>query len=1158
MADLNIKITADAQPAVVGLNKVTKSTSSLLNKLVETGKGADDFGNALNRDLAVAADKAGYSVKGLQAQLKVLMQYQERVRQGLGETSGEYKAFKDAISLINDEISKQEAVLDGAATATKKYTDVTAEASKETKNYGAKLVSIASNILKFQLLMGPITALVRGVKNTIKESITVSAEAEQTFNKLATVFDSVAESANNAASSISSLVGVAKSTAAGALSTVGDLLQAQGMGQSESLATASSWVSQFYDIINFKDLNMDLGEFAQNFMSGAAGNLRNFRTFGSIVKESAVNARLASEGLDKLTGSQLELAKMTTRANMALEQQANAMGATEREWDSTLAVNRRLSEAWKEYKENLGDTINKVLKPLKEAWTEVLDQINKAKKAQEEFNNGNVNPGVYDMPNSAADRAAFTRRLSALTMGGQSPLATVSNFEDVDSTQALMLKELRAIFIEFGATVADVSNLMGDNLSDAIYEYLTELDAERAAVKKRQEEIDARKAEIEAASDSYDAFIETILNLAGVSGITASSFGSGDSRFTQSDNGPAFLKQQIANAVRESGIEAFNSIEASDLSEFVSAIDIALGEVDESGMVAAKAETIKALYTTLFNKFVQDKTLEENADLLEKIANYYKELTSEVVQSTGVVASMQQMGAGYDVQLAQVGMTDEQKALDNLRREYESLKAKALPEEIADLDAAYEEAERTLLALYNAQKKYDDGLEDEAKEKERIAEYENAIKSINKSMTDYANQIGQIGMTEEEKALDDLRIAFEQQLAELDLTQEEEDNLTQLYEKQRSGLIELQSEQAKYNTLLESQAANLKALENVQKQIDSHATSAANYRTQLAMVGMSSADQTRYKLGLQADEALNSGDLDLYKAIVDEIRAFNELQTATDALTASQKAADEELKRQKAWSDLNKSANPFQGVIDTYNSGKDASGGKVGGGIWALLIELLKNTETFKTLVDLFKNTFVPILDAILKPLLPVLKMFASFFDNLDWELAFDIMKVIAEILAGTLYIIKAAINTIEAVVKTIFYAITFQWGKLDKVWANYTDTMEQDTATMVKTLAAIKDTNFMIARNTENNDLKLLEDLWKRGIIDSQTYYKEAGSIQGTYVPGRVEPAYPSYVSHAPSNSSVTIGTITINAPNGDINEIIRGLVRAGIPLDTSGVAIA
>ena len=254
--------------------------------------------------------------------------------------------------------------------------------------------------------------------------------------------------------------------------------------------------------------------------------------------------------------------------------------------------------------------------------------------------------------------------------------------------------------------------------------------------------------------------------------------------------------------------------------------------------------------------------------------------------------------------------------------------------------------------------------------------------------------------------------------------------------------------------------------------------------------------------------------------------------------------AQEEEDRINAWNEMNASANPFRSVIDTYKAGYENSGGNVGGGIWALLLELLKNTEAFQTLVSLFKDTFVPILDAILKPLMPVLKMFAAFFDNLDWKLAFDIMKIIAEILAGTLFVIKAAINTIEAVVKTIYYAITLQWGKIGDVWKNYVDTTKEDLAKMEECIEAIRDTNFEIARNTddEDKDLALLRDLWNRGIIDEQTYYKESGSLHGNYLPTPVTPYYPT------PSKSVTIGNLTINAPNGDINTIIKELYRYGL----------
>ena len=85
--------------------------------------------------------------------------------------------------------------------------------------------------------------------------------------------------------------------------------------------------------------------------------------------------------------------------------------------------------------------------------------------------------------------------------------------------------------------------------------------------------------------------------------------------------------QQLAIEGRQAAIEAFNNINSSDLSEFVDAVSLALGEVDETDMLKGKAESLKSLYSVLYNQFTKDKTLEENANLLERIAKEYTDIT---------------------------------------------------------------------------------------------------------------------------------------------------------------------------------------------------------------------------------------------------------------------------------------------------------------------------------------------------------------------------------------------------------------------------------------------------------------------------------------------------------------------------------------------------
>jgi phage-related protein len=562
-----------------------------------------------------------------------LDQYEQSLKEVIAETGVNSKATQEAF----EKYAQQKAVVDELTTSQERFVGVQktstsamsdmAEASNKT---GLKLLSVAKNILKFQLLMAPITALVRGFRNTLSDAIKIAGEAEQVFNKLETVFDGFGESAKRMATSLASSIGVANSTAASALATVGDLLQAQGMGTGQSLATANDWVRQFQDIIAFKDINMSLEEFAQNFMSGAAGNLRNFRTFGSIVKESAVNAELAKKGLDKLTGSELELAKMTTRAELALQQQANAMGATEREWETALSVNRRLSEAWKAYKENLGDTINSVLKPMKQWWADILDQINKANKAQEEYNKNNKTPGVYDIHNNSKDMASFTKAMNGIIQwnGGQTPLRSVTDVNALDSTQSMLFSQLKETFIEFEATVNDVRTLMGDDLSKAIYDYLDELDRLRTAEAKQRAEIEARQTNITTMVGNADSFMESLAAIAGVGTLNTQdlSWMTYKDYFARGANSEQDAARIISEYLNSGVEEALNKINSADLKSFGDVIDVALGEVSDGDLLKTKAESFRQFYEVLHNYFGKDGDFsQEELDTLDSIKQAYKD-----------------------------------------------------------------------------------------------------------------------------------------------------------------------------------------------------------------------------------------------------------------------------------------------------------------------------------------------------------------------------------------------------------------------------------------------------------------------------------------------------------------------------------------------------
>jgi soluble cytochrome b562 len=72
------------------------------------------------------------------------------------------------------------------------------------------------------------------------------------------------------------------------------------------------------------------------------------------LNETAVNAKLAATGQDKLTGAALEQAKTTARLTLIQEQSADALGASAREADTFAGKQAVLTAKWEEMKVALG------------------------------------------------------------------------------------------------------------------------------------------------------------------------------------------------------------------------------------------------------------------------------------------------------------------------------------------------------------------------------------------------------------------------------------------------------------------------------------------------------------------------------------------------------------------------------------------------------------------------------------------------------------------------------------------------------------------------------------------------------------------------------------------------------------------------------------
>ena len=873
--------------------------------------------NIYNEMADSATSSSARAQRAFEAELDVLRKLGDRE----GELSLETKHFREEMEKLARAGQSNTAEFNKLAD---QYKEAKAELDKLNSshklfngNFGQYLTSTATAMVMHKA----VSAVMRTVTQTFKESSKAAAEAEQIYNKLNTVFEGFTDTAKQMASELSSSIGVAKSTASSALTTIGDLLQAQGEGVSDSLEKASDWVKRFQDIINFKDINMSLDEFSSNMMAGFLGNTRNLRSVGVVIKDSAVQAELARRNMDKLTGSELELAKMNIRAEMTFKQLDNAMGATEREWDSMLAVNRRYEEAQKEFKENLGDTINNFLKPMKSWWTEILEEMNRAIKAQKEYNEGQrvSNTVSYDNKETreqaiegARSQFNLTNNLIREVSGYDSNLKNLSS----DDTEkfSYYLDELAKKLTFFGFSIDDTRKAFGDKLSPAVLEYIKVVNDRILAEEQEVKNIEARTSRLSSATEAFDKFQESLLGITGVNFVAPDV--SDLTGRTSSDTAMNWALGQM-NSITQFNIEkAIQSIAEADLSTWGDVISGELEGLDISALFEKKMESVAQLFTATWNEYLKDGVIDDDERAtLEKIKSLYGDIADEqTAYNNGLeyeknvkdaVASMNSNAKGYQTQFEQLGMSSPEKAVDDLKRTFnETLATLGLVgDEFDKLVADYEEgsekmsederkriedmiAKRNELnGAYSKELVWLEKLQKAQAENERKEKAKTAILEAQNGLLDIQKQISQLYMTDEEKALDDIKRAYQDQIKTLDLTESEQAQLALQYKTQYEALQKLQEMQKAYNEALEREEKRKQSLAEYQEQ-------RTDYRTQLSQLGMTDRQITESNLMSAGRNAMRSGDIELARQIYLTLFAFEKLQNALEKIELDKKIED--------------------------------------------------------------------------------------------------------------------------------------------------------------------------------------------------------------------------------------------------------------------------
>ena len=929
--------------------------------------------------------------------------------------------------------------------------------------FNVRIKNLLSSFVSAQAILWGVRSAFRLVTNTITESMQAASAAEETFNLFVTTFDEVETSALNTASAISSSMGLASSTAQKALGTFGDLAIGYGQTDAAALEFAETLTKTSLDLISYKNISGSYDEIFSNIASGIAGNVENFRRLGVVITQAEIKTRLQQKGLDKLTGSSLQYAQMQERMNILIEKTANAQGDMIKTMESTENVTRRLNEATKEWKENFGTNWNKVFTPIKSALADYIEEINRANEAQKLFFEGRTDIQTYSGLTPEERQNSIASAIKGISFTNKN--SAIANLER-------LLVSYQATYEEFIDVVTKDQNMQALSFLERNEEALRSYVESYTSKNKANAILEEENRKIQDLQKSYENLEETLNMIEGID-------------FKH-------IWQEVKVLLNPTELADVAAQERGNLSQLFSELAVVIESLTN--------KELPAFSTAVENAF----SLEDKADQLEDKLESFKKLWEELYNFFTLTEGIS---------------TEEQAILNSIVASYNQVNA--------ELDAHNKKIEE---------------------EKERLLSVENALKSISTTAEDFRERLAKLKL--EETVTANMPGASEAIISNEVARQSELASLASLTEKAKQfasidefDLIESEAKKVAeainiyYDAIKKSiEAEELKEREekrqNAAKEeadrrraiLEAYNT-ARNWNAQPYIptfstnaVAQKEAESLYAELGTTLNTLANElKDLGISEDKIEDYVSLIKEQGLSDI-----KAIAEGIERQE----FNK---PYQPANETMIGGLGeaydimnvfTSGASVLGGLVSVFADLVVQTEAFQKVASLLTDNVLPVLNAFLEPLLPVIDMLGNQIQMVaETVLAplFPLMKSIAKVATIAYGITNIAIGFVRDGVKIITGLIVtgvtelinmvidiinkipfVNVDKIDNQWAK--DWMNTDIFGNVKDkwdemnkhLASIDKMSMEVANNTDpdkNETLSIYKDLYNRQMLSSEQY---------------------------------------------------------------------
>lgn len=242
----------------------------------------------------------------------------------------------------------------------------------------------------------------------IKDSTKVARDSQEMISKYDVVFGGMGSQAEEAAKRFSDSFDLAGATAKEMLSNTGNLLQGLGATKEESLKLSVEVNTLASDLASFTNNQGGSKAASEALTKALLGEKESMKTLGIAILDSDVNARVAKNGQDELTGTALKLAKAQATLQLITEQSKNAIGDYARTQDSAANTQKRAEESTKKLQIALGTALNPAATLAADIWARVASSLSDVITKQ-----GELKKADLDVANGAKSTATDIETLDA-------------------------------------------------------------------------------------------------------------------------------------------------------------------------------------------------------------------------------------------------------------------------------------------------------------------------------------------------------------------------------------------------------------------------------------------------------------------------------------------------------------------------------------------------------------------------------------------------------------------------------------------------------------------------------------------------------------------------------------------------------------------------